>query len=247
MILLGMWRVRLGATPLRDWTFAQNGTLTSSVGEQSGKWQYQKEQKRIYITWDSAPGTWDSLELPLDANGSRGKTHLDTSYSVEAKKLPAASAEAKNGSLFRLEGHQATLAGVEFSTDGRNVLSGGWDGSLRLWNVENGMEVRRVDSHALAIQTMAISRDGRKALVGNGDLSVRLLDIETGKELQHCFDLPQNEGLLCVALSPDERLAAVGCHGKTIRLRDLAAGKDLPPLRGHDQLVHDLCFSPDGR
>ncbi len=38
--------------------------------------------------------------------------------------------------LFALEGHLANVSALEFSADGRHLISGGEDGSVRLWNLE---------------------------------------------------------------------------------------------------------------
>jgi len=41
----------------------------------------------------------------------------------------------------RLEGHGAAVASVAFAPDGRRLLTGGQDGTARLWDAETGKPV----------------------------------------------------------------------------------------------------------
>src|ERR1700738_5676035 len=54
-------------------------------------------------------------------------------------------------------GHQAVIRGVAFSPDGRFVVSGSEDHTLKLWDVKTGRELRTFIGHANWITSVAFS------------------------------------------------------------------------------------------
>jgi WD40 repeat protein len=60
------------------------------------------------------------------------------------------------------------------SPDGKRVLSGGFDGTMRLWDAATGEELSRLDGHADLVYCVAFSRDGRMALSSSYDKTLCL-------------------------------------------------------------------------
>ena len=84
----------------------------------------------------------------------------------------------------RLAGLGGGITGLAVLPGGRRVLTGDYDGTIRLLDLDEGKEVRRW-SHGTWVCGLAVSPDGRFALVsGHGKLKDRLWDVETGKEVR---------------------------------------------------------------
>jgi hypothetical protein len=81
----------------------------------------------------------------------------------------------------RLEGHTGPVVCAAFSADGRQLLSGGDDRTLRLWKRLSGECIQVFSGHEGYVKSVALSRDGRFALSGATDATVRLWDVATGK------------------------------------------------------------------
>ena len=64
-----------------------------------------------------------------------------------------------------------------FSPDGRQVLTGGADRSVRLWDLDQGKEIERFGRHSDAITGLAFWQDGRHVLAGSRDAAVRVWQI----------------------------------------------------------------------
>ncbi len=131
------------------------------------------------------------------------------------------------------------------SRDGCFILSGGGDGSLRLWDLADGTEVRRTEVHRGRVECLALSPDGLTAVTGAVSGPARLWDVSTGAELR-TFE-GQGGGTLAAAFSPEGRLVVTGGGDCTVRCWDPATGRELRRFEGHTADVTAVAFSPDRR
>ena len=132
---------------------------------------------------------------------------------------------------------------VAISPDGHWGLCGGYDGRIRLWELEKGKELRRFLGHTDVVAAVAFSPDGKRLISASSDHTVRLWDVETGKELQRII---AHRGVVQgVSFSPDGRRAA--SVGDMVRLWDLATGKQQLSFQCADTECCSFAFCPDGK
>ena len=130
------------------------------------------------------------------------------------------------------------------SRDGRSVLSGGEDKTMRLWDFASRAEKRCLRGHADSVRTVAFVPDGRRAVSGSHDGTVRLWDLETGNELRRYKG--NTDVVHCAAVSPDGRRIAAAGRDKIDP--DLGPGeRRAVALAPRPASVTWLAFSPDGR
>jgi len=153
-----------------------------------------------------------------------------------------------------LERHEGTVWSVAFSPDGKTLASGSGDDTIRLWDVQTGVEKQRFTGHTGNVSSVAFSPDGKTLASGGGwDNTIRLWDVETGTELRTLTGPEHTRGVNSVAFSPDGKTLASGrtwnwTYDNTIRLLDVTTGETIRTFRiGYPGNVNSVAFSPDGK
>ena len=148
------------------------------------------------------------------------------------------------------EGHTHAVRSVAFSPDGRYALSGSFDGSICLWDVKSGKEIRRFKGHggwfsSGEVMSVGFVPDGQRIVSGSVDKTLRLWQVESGQELIKIKG--HGDAVMSVTFSPDGKHIASGSRDKTVRLWDAQTGQEIKRLEGHGDVVLSVAFSPDGR
>ena len=162
--------------------------------------------------------------------------------------------------LRSLVGHQAPVAGVAITLDGKYALTGSGsldlggepagDNSLRLWDVETGDLLQVLEGHESTVIIVDVSEDGRRGLTGSLDGTMRWWDLENGVELQR-FDA-HTSGVFAIAFSSDWKYALSGSMSADtfpddgIRLWDLETGEMLSEWDGPINSTA-IIFNPDNK
>src|SRR5437763_3156508 len=80
-----------------------------------------------------------------------------------------------------LKGHTEIVYAVAFSPDGKQVLTGSFDKTLKLWDTATGKEIKTLSGpkgHQDLILSVAFSPDGNLVASAAADKSVKLWDIQ---------------------------------------------------------------------
>ena len=144
--------------------------------------------------------------------------------------------------------HQDAVTSVAFSPDGRRIVSGSTDNTLRLWDANTGKAIGApLQGHGGLVNSVAFSPDGRRIVSGSTDNTLRLWDANIGKALG--APLQGHEGpVTSVAFSPDGRRIVSGSSDNTLRLWDVTTGEAINvSQQEHKGAVMSVAFSPDGR
>ena len=144
-----------------------------------------------------------------------------------------------------LEQHQSYVSSISFSPDGKTLVSGSGDKTVKLWDAATGKEIKTLTGHQDAVLSVSFSRDGKTLVSGSGDKTVKLWDAATGKEIKTLTG--HQDAVSNVSFSPDGKTLVSGSYDNTVKLWEVSTGKEIKTLTGHQDAVRSVSFSPDGK
>lgn len=68
-----------------------------------------------------------------------------------------------------LKGHNGAVNGLTFSSDGKRLVTGGADKTVRVWDIANGKEIQKHAKHTKPIMGVAYTPDGTRVLSAGED------------------------------------------------------------------------------
>jgi WD40 repeat protein/serine/threonine protein kinase len=140
--------------------------------------------------------------------------------------------------------HKGPTYSVEFSPDGRRVLTAGDDGVAQVWDLASGAASIPPLRHQEMVCYATFSPDGRRIVSASRDHSARVWDAATGEPVTGPL---QHSGTVWTAFfSHDSRLVVTASADGTARVWSAASGQPLTPPLQHELNVAQAAFSPDG-
>lgn len=142
-------------------------------------------------------------------------------------------------------GPPVAVFSVAFSPDDKYVLTGGYERTARLWDIESGREIRRFEGHSSFAWSVAFSPNGKQVLTGSRDGTARLWNIETGEEIRR-FE-GDSGAIWSVAFSPNGEQILAGSFDGAANLWEVKTGKRLRGFQGSSEGPSGVAFSSDGK
>ncbi|NJN66632.1 MAG: PQQ-binding-like beta-propeller repeat protein [Chloroflexaceae bacterium] len=205
-----------------------------------------------------AAGTGDGVMVWSTRDGSLVNSLESTNwvqsiaYSPDGSLLALASygdvtlsRESGSSSSISIEdAHESAINGLAFSPDGTMLATASDDGTVKLWNVADGSEIRMLESNLDedAVNAVAFSPDGSMLVSGSDDETAKVWNVADGSELHTMY---HKDSVYSVAFSPDGTTLATSTGGGEVMLWDVASGSDLRKMEGSGWM-YSVTFSPDG-
>jgi WD40 repeat protein len=122
----------------------------------------------------------------------------------------------------------------------------GWGSrSIRLWDAATGQPhggpIELPDSYI----SYDWSGDSKHLYLSDADKNVRVVDTASGQVVR-TFQVDAESKFYGIAVSPDEKWCADWGRGNLVTVRHAQSGAELRTLKGLDERVDALVFSPDG-
>src|SRR5262249_21185848 len=149
-----------------------------------------------------------------------------------------------------LHGHTDEVMSVSFSPDGKRMVSGSNDNTVRIWDVNSGMPLRVLRGHDGNWMCAAdFSFDGR-LIASCSATGIKIwdsaLDQRVTQLMGHtAYPMPGNDNatpITEVKFSPDGRRLASASEDHTVRIWRASTGESEMVLKGHQGPVRAIAF-----
>jgi WD40 repeat protein len=128
--------------------------------------------------------------------------------------------EAKTAELLSTLKHKDTVWSLAWTSDGKKLISGSNDGSIRIFDAAKWQQVAVLEGHRDAVYAITLFQNDH-LLASASDRTARLWNFDTnipvGPPLQH------QDIVSCAAISADGKLLVTGCRDKNAYIWDIHA------------------------
>jgi WD40 repeat protein len=157
--------------------------------------------------------------------------------------------------LAALRGHMGPIRRLFLTADGKSIVSGGFDGTVRFWSSDSLKEERQIMTFAEGVGCADVSPDGKWLVAGTrpsyppDPAVIKVWDVATGKEKASIKGTTRK--IASLAVSPDGASLAMGGgfwnELGEIKIFDLATGRERATFIDHKDMVACVAFSLDGQ
>jgi WD40 repeat protein len=178
-------------------------------------WDLMQRQVAIALSLDDTAA--HSLVLSQNGQtlvtGSYRKIKVwDTSTPIRGKNLKDQEIEP----LHILMGHSHIVSSLAMSEDGKLLVSGSWDQTIKVWQLETGKLLRTLKGHRDKVYAIALSPNGQIIASGSADKTIKLWHLQTG-ELLGTFTGHGNT-VTALAFTASGEMLVSGSLDKTIKI-----------------------------
>jgi hypothetical protein len=155
--------------------------------------------------------------------------------------------------LWRADAHKDSVTAVEFSPDGKRIVSAAspkeGDDEIKILRVEDGQVIKKLEGESCTVVAMQFDEDGTRLMTGNLDGAVREWNLETGKQSDAASAKPCRMRRTYeweTSFTPDLKLNAMRTGEKELTLTETRTGRVVKRLEAEAYRIYSK-FSADGQ
>lgn len=199
----------------------------------------------------------DSMHVKYAAFSADGKRVVSFSWPASNDASNTVKVwDALTGRLLHvLKGHSDYVNAVQFSADGKKIISAANDNTAKIWDANTGELLTGLEGHVYRINAAQFIQSGKKIITAADDNTIRTWDFSTGKLLTNVRD--QAASISAGQLSPDGKKmvlpanagaadSSLNTNSFDVLVWDISSGAIQASLQGHSGNINSAQFSAGG-
>ncbi len=199
-------------------TFTNDGQQLISGGDDRKILFWNLQKRKISITLSLDDSAAHSLAISKNghtlASGSYRKIKVWHLSDPNPRKNSPVETQIKT--THTLTGHTHIVSSLAISQDGKLLLSGSLDHTIKIWHLETGQIIQTLNGHTDAINAIALSPDGQTLASASTDKTIKIWHTKTGNLLSTFTG--HTKPVTSIAFSPNGETLASASTDKTIKI-----------------------------
>lgn len=152
----------------------------------------------------------------------------------------------RSNSFFELKGHNCWVTALDFSPDGKTLVSGDINGNIIVWYlIRKGFPYKKFEAHDDKVLSLDFAPHGRTLISSSEDKTIRFWSTSNWEEK---IKKENKTSPWIVTYSPDGKIiASSSSNSPIITLKNANNPHEKIELTGHKGWVTALCFPPDNQ
>ncbi len=150
------------------------------------------------------------------------------------------------GESFFFRGHTGRIDSVNYSSDGKYIVTASCDGTAKIWDAKTLQEVKTINKQPWGVKFAIFSPNGDHLIIDKYDENSA--EVWDTKNMSVFGYLIGHSGLVsCACYSPDGTRIVTGSFDCTAKIWDAETRQVIYTLEGHTDWLESVSYSPNGR
>jgi len=229
------------------------GAKDERAKEDRGKTERAKDERATAKPAAPATGAL-ALLWPQNRNGRimRAVGALAVLVVLGIVVLGGGQVVERNRPLLTLNAHAAAVTSIAYSPNGKMIVSGSLDRTVKVWDAAGGQLLRTFPGDYGAVSAVAFLPDGHRVASASLNGAIIIWNADSGQLIRSLksdanYSWNASPAVRSIAVSPDGARVASGSANSTITIWNDGNGGVLQEFHSSDQGIESVAFAPDGR